>query len=257
MEASFEPTLINALLLISLAFIAGLIDSVAGGGGMITVPMYLAVGVPTEAVLGTNKGVSSIGTTLAVIRYLRSSHVVWKFLLLTIPAAAVFSAIGASLSHFQTKTSMLSLLIVAMLGLITLQKYMDRLAKKESVIGNKQVFLGLFLASSIGFYDGFFGPGTGTFLIAGLILLLSFNYQQASIHARVLNLSSNLAALSVFGLQQRIAIEPAVFALIGSLAGNWFGSGLTLRQPEKYIRPIFRLVITLLLLKCIYDIFSS
>ena len=206
---------------------------------MITVPMYLAVGVPTDAVLGTNKSVSSIGTCVAVFRYLRSSHVIWKFLAFTIPASACFSALGGQPQSLSNSKFMLVLLLLAMLALIFLQKNLDKMATSNQLLATKHLLSGLALAATIGFYDGFFGPGTGTFLIAGLILFLSFNYQQASIHARVLNLSSNLAALSIFGFQQRIAWEPAIFALIGSLFGNWLGSGLTLKKPEKYIRLSF------------------
>ncbi|MFW7379981.1 MAG: sulfite exporter TauE/SafE family protein [Oligoflexus sp.] len=242
--------------IIFFAALAGLIDSIAGGGGLITLPMYLAVGVPVEAILGTNKAVSTAGTSLAVFRYLRSGVVYWRLLLLMMMAAGLGSAWGAKLSFYQTKESLFIFLLLAMLALVFIQPLIDRrsLGLSHDEIAWTHFITAFFLSSLVGMYDGFFGPGTGTFLIAGMIMWMQMSYQQAGIHGRVVNLSSNLGALLVFGMQQRIDLHVAAIALVGTLIGNWLGSGLALKQADRIVRPVFRIVVFALLLKCLFDL---
>jgi len=251
-----EVDLLSGGVIIFFAALAGLVDSIAGGGGLITLPMYMAVGVPVEAILGTNKAVSTAGTSLAVFRYLRSGVVYWRLLLLMMAAAGLGSAWGAKLSHYQTRESLFFLLLIAMIALIAIQPLIDRRSRGlgENEIDMQRLLVAFFLAGLVGMYDGFFGPGTGTFLIAAMIMWLNMSYQQAGIHGRVVNLCSNLGALLVFGWQQRIDLNVAAIALVGTLLGNWLGSGLALAKADRIVRPMFRVVVFALLIKCLFDL---
>lgn len=255
----FEIDLLRAAVIIFFAGLAGLIDSIAGGGGLITLPLYLAIGMPVESILGTNKAVSTAGTALAVFRYLRSGVVFWRILIIMMMAAGLGSAWGAKLSFYQTRESLFVLLIFALLALIGIQPLLDKRSRglQTAEISSSYVLIAFFLAAVVGMYDGFFGPGTGTFLIAGMVMWLNMSYQQAGIHGRVINLCSNLGALFVFGLQQRIDLHVAVIALVGTLIGNWIGSGLALAKADRIVRPVFRLVVFGLLIKCLLDLIDQ
>ncbi|PIE72751.1 MAG: hypothetical protein CSA20_06120 [Deltaproteobacteria bacterium] len=234
---------------------SGFIDSIAGGGGLISIPAYLAVGLPAEFILGTNKCVSSSGTTLAVFRYIVGKTILWRIVGYSIIAALIGSAIGASLSHYLSKEIMFSLLLVVIPTIFFLQY---RQGKKTQVNQNiprgaviRATMIGLFL----GGYDGLFGPGTGTFILLAFMAFLNFSAREASANARIVNYASNISACIYFLVQGRIFWPIAFVAIAGSLCGNWLGSGLVLKSADKIVMPVFRLVLILLMLKCGYDLF--
>ena len=235
---------------------SGFIDSIAGGGGLISVPTYLALGMPADLILGTNKCVSSSGTTFAVFRYVKNRTIIWETVIFAIVAALIGSAIGASLATYLSRNSIFILLLVVIPILFTLQaRYMQastikpQLSRRQ-VVG-RATFFGLFL----GGYDGIFGPGTGTFLLLAFMLLLHMSSREASANARIVNYASNVSAFIYFLIQGKIFWPVAVVAICGSVCGNWLGSGMVIKSADKVVIPVFRFVLLLLLLKCGYDLF--
>ncbi len=175
---------------------AGFIDSIAGGGGLISVPTYLALGVPTELILGTNKCVSSSGTSFAVFRYIKSGSILWKTVAYAIVAALVGSAIGASFSTYLSRSTLFTLLLFVIPILFYLQaKHMGEQRTSIEALTSQQIAFRATLAGFfIGGYDGIFGPGTGTFLLLAFILYLQMNTREASANARIVNYASNVSA---------------------------------------------------------------
>ncbi|HEY5674261.1 MAG TPA: TSUP family transporter [Malonomonas sp.] len=237
---------------------AGLIDSIAGGGGLITVPTYLALGMPAELILGTNKCVSSCGTSFAVFRYIRSGSIIWRTVVFAIGAALLGSAIGASLSAYLSRSHIFTLLLVVIPILFYLQARHMRVQSAKSELTRRQVIVRASLAGFfIGGYDGIFGPGTGTFLLLAFMIFLHMSTREASANARIVNYSSNISAFIYFLIQGRIFWPIALVAIAGSICGNWLGSGLVISNADRVVVPAFRFVLLLLMLKCGYDLFLA
>ena len=235
---------------------SGFIDSIAGGGGLISVPTYLALGMPAELILGTNKCVSSTGTTFAVFRYIRNRTILWKTVVYAIVAALVGSAIGASLSTYLSRSIIFILLLAIIPILFILQaKYMRSQVAKPELTQQQIIFRATLSGLLLGGYDGIFGPGTGTFLLLAFMIFLQMNTREASANARIVNYASNVSAFIYFLIQGQIFWPVALVAIAGSICGNWLGSGLVINNAEKVVVPVFRFVLTLLMLKCGYDLF--
>ncbi|MCC7431093.1 TSUP family transporter [bacterium] len=253
-----EHSAFEILTICSFVFFAGIIDAIAGGGGLITVPTYLAFGIPPHVTLGTNKLVSCSGTTFSVSRFIHSGLINWK---VSVPAI-IFSFIGSFIGTkvillLNPKIVVYLLLIVVPLTLFVTVKV--RNFGETHHFSNHENIKGMFWKISLigfvcGFYDGFYGPGTGTFLILGLTVLLHFNLKNASANAKIINYASNLAATISFVLAGNIDYRVAGFAILASVAGNWFGTGLALKKSVTIIKPVFKFVLVLLLFKCIYDL---
>ena len=251
-------TLWQYLILAVLVGFAGFVDAIAGGGGLITVPAYLAIGLPTNLVLGTNKCVSTIGTSLAVIRYIRGKTVIWRLAACGIVTALIGSFLGARLSAYLSKTYMLAILIILVPAILYLQYRQRSLPAHDGVdsaaITRSMMAWTALISLVIGAYDGLFGPGTGTFLLVAFLVILEMNSLQAAANARIVNFASNIAAFVYFMVYGGIDWGVAGIGIAASLCGNWLGSGLALRKTKGVIFPMFRFVLVLLLLKCGYDI---
>lgn len=237
---------------------AGFIDSIAGGGGLISVPTYLAMGMPAELILGTNKCVSSTGTTFAVFRYIRNRTILWQTVTFAIIAALIGSTIGASLAKYLSRNIIFTLLLIVIPILFYLQAQHMQTKEKQPTLPRGQIITRAILAGFfIGGYDGIFGPGTGTFLLLAFMVFLHMTTREASANARIVNYASNVSAFVYFLIQGRIYWPIALVAIAGSICGNWLGSGLVINNAERVVVPVFRFVLTLLMLKCGYDLFLS
>lgn len=235
---------------------SGFIDSIAGGGGLISIPTYMAVGVPVEFILGTNKFVSSSGTSLAVYRYITNRAILWKIMIFSIIAALLGSVIGANLSVYLSKSAMFGILLVVIPLIFFLQARQARAeTSPKELTPRSSVLRAAAIGLVVGGYDGLFGPGTGTFLLLAFMAFLSMSAKEASANARIVNYASNLSAFLYFLYQGRIFWPVATVAIAGSLCGNWLGSGMVLKDADKIVGPVFRFVLVLLLLKCGYDLF--
>ncbi len=241
-------------------FFAGLVDSMAGGGGLISIPAYLAAGLPPHFALGNNKFSSCSGTILTTTRYFKHGIIDTKIAVLS----AFFALIGSFLGtktvlfldpYFLNYLLMIALPIIAV-TLLTNKKIGNK-NKSLSISFQKKVITAILAGLLIGFYDGFFGPGTGAFLILVYTSILNYDFVVANANAKVVNLASNLAAVITYMLNGKIAYDIAIPAAICGILGNYTGSHLVIKNGNKFIRPVFIAVLILLFLKVFWDIFLS
>lgn len=239
--------------------LAGFIDSMVGGGGLITIPTYLALGVPAELILGTNKCVSTTGGTIAIARFIKNKAINFKLLKFAVITGLIGSIIGATLSrHLENHMMIYILLFISPIVLfLNYKRSKIRLTNSQSpTISSEQMILRTSLIGFfIGGYDGFFGPGTGIFLIFAFIYFLNFSIVEASPNARIINYASNLAAFIYFLVKGAILWKVAFVAILGSMTGNYLGSGQVLKGNTKILTIIFNVVLVSLLAKSIFDIF--
>lgn len=242
------------LVLCPLIFFAGFVDAIAGGGGIITLPAYYIVGLPPHMAMGTNKFSSTFGTTVASVKFLRTKNVHLKAAMVSVPCALAGSACGARLALLLSAEVLRYILVVALplLAVFLLRGELLKNDKRRDLPLSGLLLRTGVIAFLLGGYDGFFGPGTGTFLI------LAFNYAglellTAAGNAKIVNWASNLAALCTFLASGNIVFALGLPAAVCSLAGSYLGASLAVRSGTKIIRPVFILVFILLLIKILYD----
>lgn len=254
--ASIQP--LTFALLCLLIFLAGFVDSIAGGGGLISLPAYLMAGLPPHLAAGTNKLSASMGTTVSTIRYFRHGRVHVAAALASAALAFPGSFLGAraalALPSEGFRTAMLVLIPAAALLVLTRKTGADEEdAREPKLRGFAFWALAGLIGFAIGFYDGFFGPGAGTFYLMLHHLVLGFGQRTSSGNAKLINLSSNYAAFFGFLLSGQILWIAGLAAGVCGIAGNWLGSGLAIRKGSKAIKPVFALVLALLFAKVLYD----
>ncbi len=243
-------------ILCPLILIAGMVDAIAGGGGLISLTAYYAVGLPPHLALGNNKFSSLWGTSVACWRYIRSGHISWRYALLSAVGALTGSALGArlSLSVDERYLQLLLVLVVPALAVFILWK--PDFGRNERPLGaGMMVFLSIVTGFVTGCYDGFFGPGAGMFMTLAFTAVLGLDMVTASGNARMVNLSSNLAALVTFVVHGNVDYAIGIPCAICGILGNYIGSGMAIRGGSKVIRPVMVIVLILLLLKIVVDLF--
>ena len=249
---------ITLLKVCPLIFAAGFVDSIAGGGGLISLPAYLFAGLPVHFAYGTNKFSSTFGTFFSTLRYMRNGQVYFASAAVSAAAALVGSHYGAraalALDEKYLRYCLIVLLPVIGAFVVTRRKFGETDTTKELA---KTKILALSLAAGlvIGAYDGFFGPGTGTFLILVYTGVIGFNLTTASGNAKVVNLASNIAALLTFILGGKVNFLIGIPAALFGILGNWIGSGLAIKSGAKVIRPVFMGVLVLLFATIVKDFF--
>jgi uncharacterized protein len=248
-------TLPTLLLLVLAAFFAGAVDAIAGGGGLIMVPALLAAGLPPHLALGTNKGQSLFGSFAAAIRYGRAGLVDWGLARATFPTAFLGSLAGAALV-LVIKPSVLRpvvlILLVAAAILVTVVR-----PRGEGVRPSRSrawIRAGL-IALAVGAYDGFFGPGAGTFFIAGFVALLGLSMARASADAKVANFASNIAAAAIFAQRGVVIWAIALPMAAGQLLGGFLGAHVAVRRGDRLIRAVFLAVVLVLVIKVGRDLY--
>jgi len=235
------------LIVCPLVFLAGVIDSIAGGGGLISLPAYLIAGVPPHFALGTNKLSSCIGTFASTARYIKNKSVNYKIAVVSVVLALTGSFLGANLALRVSESIIKNLLlfILPFTAIFVLKNKKDRDAAK--IISERKAFLIACAASLIiSVYDGFYGPGTGTFLLLSYTSLAGMDIKTASGNTKVVNLSSNIAALITFLIHGKLVLILGLVAAVFSIAGHYIGSGLVLKRGYKIVKPIMVLVLALL-----------
>lgn len=239
------------------AFVAGLVDAMAGGGGLIQVPALFALmpDTPAATVLGTNKGAAFWGTAAAALRYARSVRLPWRSVGLAAGCAGLASAGGAAVArHLDTAVLkpavLVALLVVA--GFTLLRPDFGKLAR-----GVERPLVGMTVGAAVGFYDGMIGPGTGTFLIVGFIATLGVDFLGASAAAKVVNAATNLAAILVFAWGGNIRWEWSAPMAACSVAGNLLGARIALSRGSAWVRVVFLSVSAALVGKLALDVFQG
>ncbi len=245
-------------LLVAAAFAAGVVDAIAGGGGLITLPALLAVGLPPHLALGTNKGQSVFGSFAALFRYHRAGLVQTRRARLTFPLGFAGSLLGAAGVLMLDPAALRPVVLFLLLAVaVFMALYRPREGVRPALPrGHAAARAGL-IALVIGTWDGFFGPGTGTFLIALFVGLLALPLPQATADAKVVNFASNLAAVAFFGLQGLVLWKVALPMAAGQFAGGFIGAHLAVKGGARLIRFVVLLVVAALVVKVGYDVVSG
>ena len=242
------------LIVCPMLFLAGFVDSIAGGGGLISLPAYLLAGLPVHTAIGTNKFSSAFGTTLSTVRFIRQRLVIARFAIPSVFFGFSGSAIGAKLSLLVSETVLKSLLLVVLpiAAFCVLNRRIFRPHESDNIKYDfKTFFVVMLSAFLVGIYDGLYGPGTGTFLIIAFSVFAKFSIKRANAHTKVINLSTNIAALVVFLLNGQVLIPLGIAAAVSNMLGNYAGSGLVMTKGVKIVKPLIIFVLTLLLIKII------
>lgn len=239
-------------LLFGLAGLTGFIDAIAGGG-LITTPALLTVGMPPTAALATNKLQASAGSFSACLYFVRKKVVNLHQIRLLIAATFVGAACDTVLVQILNTALMKTVLPVLMLAVGLYFLFSPQLDAHDR---SQRLSLAAFAAAAtlpIGFYDGFFGPGTGSFLGIAFVTLLGFNLPKATAHAKILNFTSNFAALIFFILGGEVRWQPGLVMMAGGFVGARLGAGMVLTKGQKLIRPMPVAISFVMTAKIMYD----
>ena len=252
MIISFE----SFIFLMIASFLAGFLDSIAGGGGLITLPAYMLSGLPMHMVYACNKFAAACGTTIATLRYYRNKMVDIPIGLMAAAGAFLCSAIASRIVLFlddhTLKTMMLIVLpIVAVITLVN--KNMGNEDLSHLFSQKKKYVLSFLIGCFVGFYDGLVGPGTGTFALIGFCLVLKYDMRTATGNAKFLNLASNYASLVVFLLAGTVYWIVAVPAAVFNILGNYIGAGVAIKKGAAVIKKMLMVVIVLLFFKVLSE----
>lgn len=242
------------LIVCPMLFLAGLVDAIGGGGGLISLPAYLLAGVPIHNAIATNKLSSTCGTALATIRFIRQGLVNWKLSVPTIVCAILGSYIGANASMATAEGVMekILFLILPVVAFLVLNPRLFRDNAEHTLVLSSGIWITALLSSFlIGMYDGFYGPGTGTFLIVAFTVFARMSIPVANAQAKVINLTTNITSLTVFLLNGQVVFLLGIAAALCNMAGNYVGSGLAMKKGSRITRPVIILVLLLLLLKAL------
>lgn len=246
------------LLIVTLAsLLAGFVDAIVGGGGLVLVPALFATfpNAPPATLFGTNKAGSIWGTAMATVQYGRRVQLPWHAL-----APAALAALLASLGGAWLVTLISAEFLRKILPAVLVLLLLYTLARKElgrhhvpRFAGQHEALVATAIGAVIGFYDGFFGPGTGSFFVFLLVRLLGYDFLHASAGAKLLNTASNLAALILFTLKGHVWWHFALAMALANIAGSLGGTHLALKHGTGFVRGMFILVVLALILKTSYD----
>ena len=253
----FEITYHAYLIILPIIFIAGFIDAIAGGGGLISLPAYIIAGLPPHNALANNKFSSVFGTTLSAMRYFHHGMIDIKVAF----TSAIFALLGSylgTLAVIKIDPYFLNYVLIVLLPIITiftlLNKNLGKYNTSHEISSPKKIVLAILAGFIIGFYDGFFGPGTGTFLIFIFALVLKYDMILANGNTKVVNVASNVAAVITFIINGKVLFAIGIPAALAGLAGNYLGSKYVIKKGNKIIRPIFLFVFVILFIKILWDV---
>lgn len=248
MEITYQTFLIVCPFL----FLAGLIDAIGGGGGLISLPAYLIAGLPPHTAIATNKLSSTCGTTLATYRFIKNGLVNVKLAIPAVIAAILGSSIGANLNLLVDDKIMLYVMvaILPICACLVLNKKLFRDGGSDEIVLNKKLyFIATLSAFIIGMYDGFYGPGTGTFLIIAFTVFAKLSIKTSNAQAKIINLTSNITSLIIFLINGEVLLSVGLVAAACNMVGGYIGAGLVMKNGSKIVKPSIIFVLILLALK--------
>lgn len=244
-------------ILCPLIFIAGFLDGSVGGGGLISVPAYIITGIPLHIAYGTNKLVNGVGMIFSAIKYIRTKCVIWRLILPAAAAALIGSQIGAKLvimiDESYCRWVLVILLPIILLSVILNKKYFYNIASSEQDKPPRQS-ANCLIALLIGCYDGFFGPGAGTFYILAFTFFLKIDMVYAAGNTKIINAVSNLGALIIFVSQGLVMYQIVLPAMVCSIIGNYLGAAFAIKHGTKFMLPLLSIILGVLLIKVLLDL---
>ena len=241
------------------AFLAGFVDAIVGGGGLIQTPMALILlpAHPVAAVIGSLKIPSFSGTLFAAAQYMRKVHLHWKLIVVSC-TLAFFAAYGGSLLLTQVSNAFMKPVLLVVLSAVAVYTYSKKNFGQHAVkdhSSTQQLLYVIAISLIIGFYDGFIGPGAGSFLILAFVVLLGFDFLHASAHAKLINLATNLGSITLFIIKGKIIWTLAIPMAVSNALGGAIGARMAIVKGNKFIRLLFLIVVVGTLLRFMYDVF--
>ena len=241
-----------------LIFIGGVIDAIGGGGGLITLPAYLIAGFPVHVAIGTNKVSSPIGTSIAFFKYMRDGYMPLKLSVCGIIFALLGSSLGARtallISDYAFRILMLVILPVTAWYVFRSQDLLKEERNSQENITRRTYIVCVLVAFFIGFYDGFYGPGAGTFMILLLSGAAGLSVQKSNGVAKAINFATNIAAFAVYFVNGKAILPVGLTAGAFSIAGNYIGAKFFEKGGAKVVRPVILIVLSLFFVRVIYDL---
>lgn len=254
-----DVPLLTILFLTLVAFVAGFVDAIVGGGGLIMVPsMWVALpAFPVSQVVGTIKIPAFSGICIAAWQYAKKIKVNWKLIAVCCPLAFGVALTGSWLLTMVSNDFMKPFLLFVLIGVAIytfvkkdLGQHSDR-----SHTPRQQIFLGCLVALIIGFYDGFIGPGAGSFFLLGFVVLLGFQFLHASAYAKLFNATTNCASVILFASKGLVIWSVAIPMAIGCTAGSLLGANYAMTKGNGFVRRFFLVVVTAILIRFAFDVF--
>lgn len=238
-------------------FVASFMDAIGGGGGIISLPTYLLAGLPMHYALGTNKLSSCIGTVASTVRYIKNGYVDWLLGIPSIALALVGAHLGTRL-HLAMDDQSLKLILLFVLPVIAVLLLKKKELPEERGPLNEWARKAIVWGASLifGAYDGFYGPGTGTFLLLSFCYLAKVDVRTASGNVKLVNLSSNVGAVFTSLMAGKVLVPLGLISAVFATAGQYLGAGLALKNGSKIVRPVILVVIVLLAGKVLLEFFG-
>ncbi len=247
--------------LCAFAFLAGLVDAVAGGGGLIQVPALFAVfpSLPPSILLGTNKFSSITGTTIATLRYSWSVPIQWRSVLPAAGIAGLGAVAGAKTVTLIDPVVLRPLLLLMLGGMAIYTLTRPKFGQNPEMVAPLRQGGGTFymVTAGFGFYDGFFGPGAGSVMMFVLVRLFGHDFLSAAATTKVLNFATNFGALVLFMMTGNVFYAVALPMAVFNVAGGFLGAHFAIRQGNRFIRTVFLIVVAVLIGKVFFDLLKS
>lgn len=252
MDFTFSILSAQGALLAFTFFFSGIIDAVCGGGGLLSLPMYLTIGFPPHLVTGTNQCSIFMGGATSLARYMRGGRIHWPTALVTAPLAVIGAFLGARLNLFLPER-ILEIVMIVLLPIVTAiillkrdfgaENHVDTISRARMLCG------ALIIGLVIGAYQGFYGAGSGTFFMLGFCLLTRLDLTTASGNTKVVAFCANLASAATFAFSGAVVWPAVLLASVFNIAGSYIGAGLAMKKGAKVIRPMFLFVLALLFVR--------
>ena len=256
-----DYSLFTLLILSVLAFMAGFIDAVVGGGGLIQLPALLVTlpNAPLPTIFGTNKIAALSGTSMAAFQYAKRIRFNLKLLIVISAASFIASYFGAKIVSIINPATLKPIILIILIAIAIytfLKKDLGKIETKQLPLTRQMIF-GAAIGLIIGFYDGFFGPGTGSFFVLAFVVILGFEFVQASAYAKIVNCMTNISALIVFIRQGNYIIGIAILMAVFNIAGSVIGSKMAIKRGNGFIRVFFLIIVTIMIIRYGYDVFKA
>lgn len=245
------------LILCPLLFIAGFVDAIGGGGGLISLPAYLLCGLDPHLTIGTNKLSSTMGTTVATLKYARGGYMEWRLCGFCVLAAIAGSSIGSHLSLIASTTFLMVFMLLALpvIGFYVLfKKDMGTRPRDFAPAGRRTVALSMGIALLVGVYDGFYGPGTGTFLMLLLTGLAKLDIYKAAGVTKTINLTTNVTALTVFLMNGTVLVGLGLVGGVFNIVGNYLGARMFSSKGAAIVRPVILVVVVVFAVRIVLQL---
>lgn len=243
---------LSFLIFFSTGLISGIVDAIAGGGGLISVSILLGMGVPPHIALGTNKAQGSVGTFISTLHYYRAGLIDFKIIYKGLSFGFIGAILGSVISQLISNNTLACIMPFMLLIILIYTLFAPKMGLEDKQPLLSDFYFYMIFGFALGFYDGFFGPGTGAFWLFCLCTVLGYNLTKACAYTKVFNFKSNVIAAACFAMGGNINYKIAIFMACGQLLGGKLGAYLTIRNGAKLIRPVFIFIVASTIISLYY-----